>query len=70
MGCRHTAFRSLLGGTWPYPMGTLSPPPALGSALLLPPPWAQLLRLFLQQARTVKPHLHALLTLLIDRCCV
>lgn len=29
--------------------GVLSPPPPLGSALLLPLPWAQLLRLLLQQ---------------------
>ncbi len=50
---RQTAFRSLLGGTWPYPSGTLSPPPALGSALLMPPPWAQLLRLLLQQVATL-----------------
>ena len=48
---RHAAFKSLVGGGWPFPGGGLSPPPAMGSALLLPPPWAALLRLVLQQVR-------------------
>ncbi|KAK9829709.1 hypothetical protein WJX72_007460 [[Myrmecia] bisecta] len=47
---RLQAFKHLVGGNWPYPQGVLSPPPALGSSLLLPRAWALLLRLLLQQA--------------------
>ncbi|KAL3161421.1 hypothetical protein ABBQ32_010311 [Trebouxia sp. C0010 RCD-2024] len=39
---RMQAFKHLLGGSWPYPQ-------PLGSSLLLPRPWALLLRLLLQQ---------------------
>ncbi|KAK9845313.1 hypothetical protein WJX81_003317 [Elliptochloris bilobata] len=45
---RLAAFRQLVGGHWPFPQAGLSPPPPVGSSLLLPPAWAALLRLLLQ----------------------
>ncbi|KAK9867753.1 hypothetical protein WJX84_002654 [Apatococcus fuscideae] len=46
---RLASFKHLIGGGFPYPQGVLAPPPALGSVLQLPRPWALLLRLLLQQ---------------------
>ncbi|KAA6419923.1 MAG: hypothetical protein FRX49_10113 [Trebouxia sp. A1-2] len=57
---RMQAFKHLLGGSWPYPQGVLSPPQPLGSSLLLPRPWALLLRILLQQG--VPEHLLQQLT--------
>ncbi|BDA45713.1 probable WD repeat-containing protein 11 at C-terminar half [Coccomyxa sp. Obi] len=51
---RLAAFKNLVGGRWPFPQGGLSPQSALGSSLLLPRPWAALLRLLLQQKVPVR----------------
>ncbi|KAK9863395.1 hypothetical protein WJX84_011255 [Apatococcus fuscideae] len=46
---RLASFKHLIGGGFPYPQGVLAAPPALGSVLQLPRPWALLLRILLQQ---------------------
>lgn len=52
---RGAAFRAATGGLWPLPAGGLAAAPAVGSAALLPPPWALLLRLLLQQVPARPP---------------
>lgn len=58
--CRGAAFRAATGGVWPLPSGGLAAAPAMGCAALLPPPWALLLRLMVQQVPPSPACLHRL----------